>query len=90
MPPPLHRIESGKNLLVDKVAGGPEEDEGVGVRNAHELLTHFATFSRCPPNQVQGLLLYAVPIPSVALDVQRVSIPDAPKAIEFLCIGPHP
>ena len=38
MPPPFHRIESGENLLVDEVAGGPEEDEGVGVRNAHELL----------------------------------------------------
>jgi len=33
--PPFHRIESGENLLVNEVAGGPEEDEGVGVRNVH-------------------------------------------------------
>ena len=38
MSPPFHRIEGRENLLVDEVAGGPEEDESVGVRNIHELL----------------------------------------------------
>jgi hypothetical protein len=32
---------------------------------------------------MQELLLYAVPMPSLALDVQRGSIPGAPKAMEF-------
>jgi hypothetical protein len=38
-------------------------------------------------NQTQELLLYAVPMPSLALDVQRGSIPGVPKAMEFLFIG---
>jgi hypothetical protein len=38
MPPAFHRIEIGEDLLVDKVAGGTEEDEGVGVKHAHEML----------------------------------------------------
>ena len=50
MSAPFHRVESGENLLVDEVAGGPEEDEGVGVRNVHGSTAHFADFSRWPPN----------------------------------------
>src|ERR1700730_9199188 len=39
-------------------------------------------------NQTQELLLYAVPMPSLALDVQRGSMPGAPKAMGFLfCIA---
>src|ERR1700674_861001 len=44
-------------------------------------------------NQTQELLLYAVPRPSFALEVQRGAMPGAPKAMEFLFIrcssGPY-
>src|ERR1700680_3665870 len=44
-------------------------------------------------NQTEELLLYAVPRPSFALEVQRGSMPGAPKAMEFLFIryssGPY-
>ena len=49
MPPPFHRIERGENLLVHEVAGGPEEDEGVGVRTVHEVLL-ISRVSRIFPN----------------------------------------
>ena len=38
VPTTFHRVERWKDLLVNEVAGGPEEDQRVGVRNVHELL----------------------------------------------------
>lgn len=38
-------------------------------------------------NQTHDALLYAVPMPVLALEVQRGSIPGAPKALEFFVMG---
>src|SRR5262249_44760409 len=43
-----HRLERGEDLLVGEVAGGPEEDEGVGTRSGRTLRHGF--FSAWPPN----------------------------------------
>jgi hypothetical protein len=40
-------------------------------------------------NQTHELLLYAVPMPSLALHVRRGSVPGAPKPRRVLFIGLH-
>src|SRR5262245_25155804 len=48
---PRHGLQGREDLLVGEVAGGPEEDEGVGVRRRHHApLAGSAGFSRWPPN----------------------------------------
>ena len=49
-----HRLQRREDLLVRQIAGGAEEDQGVGVGFAHGVSPFArylpADFSRCPPN----------------------------------------
>ncbi len=51
-----HRLQRREDLLVCQIAGGAEEDQGVGMGIAHcespfgERYLAAAVFSRCPPN----------------------------------------
>ena len=48
-----HRLQRREDLLVGQIAGGAEEDQGVGMGFAHrDLLSPSLAggFSRCPPN----------------------------------------
>ncbi len=43
-----HRLQRREDLLVGQVAGGPEEDQRVGMGCVHDAF-YLPAFSRCPP-----------------------------------------
>ena len=45
-----HRLQRREDLLVRQVAGGAEKHQRVGMGSSHGVVSHFAGFSRWPPN----------------------------------------